>query len=334
MPLETEEASDEAGAELRDRSSDPTKKSRIPSAPAPPEKEGNRRNKGKEKERDRGRVEAAGRRKERAGRRRADGKHHLLLLYDLGILTVAESEIPEEPTKHISTTKTSNTKNSRTQTNGKSALDNPAQAPVNAQRKSARQPARRGKVGNNQYTKEREAASDGRPQPTRESNSRDSEDAMNGGETANHGSSNGSKPSKPRQMNIHRHGINEFRRRAAAILEYISRTQVELAGDSTPPQTNTRFNSKSRRPNPRKLVANGASKLSNEIREEEEAAAAAAAGALAETEDKMVETKKEKEGSKKVEIGTFKAMSSLEMMDVLTREIVLWQKLHGKIGEK
>jgi len=35
-----------------------------------------------------------------------------------------------------------------------------------------------------------------------------------------------------------------------------------------------------------------------------------------------------------VEEAAFKAMNSLQMMDVLTRELVMWQKEHGKWGER
>lgn len=52
-------------------------------------------------------------------------------------------------------------------------------------------------------------------------------------------------------------------------------------------------------------------------------------------EDKEeVRKRRDKEGDCGIEEGSFEGLSSLQMMDVLTRELVLWQKEHGKWGER
>lgn len=108
--------------------------------------------------------------------------------------------------------------------------------------------------------------------------------------------------------------MNDLRKRAAGILEYITRTQVELAGQSIP---SGKEKSGSSTPSSRSRTAgmNGSSKLSTEV--------------LNDLEDvKRLEDRLDADES------TFTELSSVQMMDVLTRELVLWQKDFGKYGEK
>lgn len=108
--------------------------------------------------------------------------------------------------------------------------------------------------------------------------------------------------------------MNEMKRRVAAILEFISRTQLEMAGEQTPPNGGP---------------GAGAAASAN-------ADGAALIRGLAEGLGPMISLNGDIEGDAKASIGNreFVQLSSLEMMDVLTRKLVLWQKEFGKYGEK
>lgn len=118
--------------------------------------------------------------------------------------------------------------------------------------------------------------------------------------------------------------MNEMKRRVAAILEFISRTQLEMAaGEQTP--------------------SNGAGAAAGG------GGTSAYMAGLAEglrpilamnlNRDQAAETEKEI-GSAAAAVAVvggereFVELSSTEMMDVLTRNLVLWQKEYGKYGEK
>jgi hypothetical protein len=112
---------------------------------------------------------------------------------------------------------------------------------------------------------------------------------------------------KVKQLNPNRTSMNELKKRVAGMMEFISRTQVELAGETTPPDGNAQPSSTPNLSRPgimRTASVKGASKLRKEIDGSEE--------------------------DPKVEEGVFQTMSSNEMLDVLTRRLVHWQKDHGK----
>ena len=191
-------------------------------------------------------------------------------------------------------------------------------------RKTGRPSTRRGRIGRNQYTKDRDHQpninGDQDISPLR-SQSREGKDDNNptGINGHNHVTGESGKPSKPRYMNPHRTSMNEMKRRVAAILEFISRTQLEMAGEQTPP-SNGGGSRGSGSSSTSALIAgltdglrptipmNGVNGDGNSV---------------------------ERSGS-----GTgmgekdFAELSSTEMMDVLTRNLVLWQKEYGKYGEK
>ena len=124
-------------------------------------------------------------------------------------------------------------------------------------------------------------------------------------------SSRPSRPSRPRYMHPQRTTMNEMKRRVAAILEFISRTQIEMAGDGTPPSgTDTASATASMLRN----FAEGLPMITVNGGGDKEAGTKSAAPPLGDKE--------------------FAELSSLEMMDVLTRKLVLWQKDFGKWGEK
>jgi len=139
-------------------------------------------------------------------------------------------------------------------------------------------------------------------------------------------------------MNPNRTSMNDLRKRAAGIMEFIARTQVDMAGEQTqpvvpPPPPPSRRGAPARLGLLRVGSDLTASKLSQEID-------------AGEDEGDEAKKKRRKENNKSssnsiiinnnhntaVEEAAFKTMNSLQMMDVLTRELVMWQKEHGKWG--
>lgn len=296
-----------------------------------------------EAQRTREKAEAAGRRKGRADRRRAE-----------------ESEAPSEPpmsrtggamSPPASTTRSVEAR--ATPRSGKNASTNAqasaaATATTTAPRKTTRPQARRGRLGRNQYTRDRDLARDaanGMREPSAaRTESRDGpgkDDARNGlnGES--------SKPSRPRHMNPNRTTMNDMRRRAAAILEFISRVQVEMAtektpaaavGSSAPPKTTTATTKTAAATSGPVGKTDGAVDTGGDVPKitltggeekagpatTEPAAEASGSGSGNQTQTDAAKTEERK----------FTDLSTVEMMDVLTRNIVLWQQEYGKWGDK
>ena len=123
------------------------------------------------------------------------------------------------------------------------------------------------------------------------------------GEHAGHG-----KPSRPKYMHPQRTTMNEMKRRVAAILEFISRTQFEMAS-----------------------MAGEESSAS-----EAKASDSTTVMTLKEIADSLPSIAVNGQGTNDLSNRNkpFAELSSLEMMDVLTRRLVLWQKEFGKWGEK
>lgn len=197
--------------------------------------------------------------------------------------------------------------------------------------------ARRARLGRNQYNRDRDLLADGKTATPRPSHSRDGEDVCSVDMAGLTGQllSNGSKASKPRHMNPNRTTMNDMRKRTAGILEYISRTQVEMAGEKSastsssasvvaastpfapPPAPPIATQTPARPPLGRTVSVNGLSKLSRQLQ--------------GDTGGEVVALEKEKA---KVDESEFRQMSTTQMMDVLTRELVHWQKAFGKWGER
>jgi len=106
--------------------------------------------------------------------------------------------------------------------------------------------------------------------------------------------------------------MNDLRKRAAGILEYVTRTQVELttipAAVKESPETSTSHESIGTAP---------ANAESNGVGKPGQLSKTKHTGTLGGLENM-----------------NFTDMSSREMMDILTRELVLWQKTFGKYGDK
>ncbi|KAG2414426.1 hypothetical protein HFD88_003617 [Aspergillus terreus] len=194
-------------------------------------------------------------------------------------------------------------------------------------RKSGRPPARRGgRVGRNQYTRDRDSHTNG-GEYNMANSPRRGQSHDTGGDSPRIGGPNGAhinggdtgKPSRPRYVN-QRTTMNEMKRRVAGILEFISRMQVEMAvaGESStsPPNGD--------QPNgiPMKVVNELLEINAPSTTSEAESGATATDG---ETGGAVQPPSTEKD---------FKDLSSVEMMDVLTRHLLKWQQEYGKFGER
>lgn len=120
--------------------------------------------------------------------------------------------------------------------------------------------------------------------------------------------------------------MNEMKRRVAAILDFISRMQVEMAvsGESnTPPDGNG--------------TGNGSrASLVKEVQEQLGALLQATNNdsATSTTDSSTVSVTDGEGPSSSAKEKDFKELSSVEMMDVLTRHLLKWQQEYGKYGEK
>ncbi|PYH48720.1 putative transcriptional regulator (Cti6) [Aspergillus saccharolyticus JOP 1030-1] len=184
-----------------------------------------------------------------------------------------------------------------------------------ATRKSGRPPARRGgRVGRNQYTRDRDMNGTDSNFSTRSPRRGQSHDIGSDSPRINgihlHSGESG-KPSRPRYVN-QRTTMNEMKRRVTAILEFISRMQVEMAvaGESTTPP-------------------NGTARINGSLLE------SALALAVGDIDPASATASDSDAGSGPASLEKdFKELSSVEMMDVLTRHLLKWQQEYGRVGER
>ncbi|KAI9822169.1 MAG: hypothetical protein M1826_000523 [Phylliscum demangeonii] len=301
-------------------------------------------------EREKEREEAAGRRKGRAERRRGEDPDPA---DDMGPSRPSTGrDAPELGSQARESTGAAIDAEPEPERETSAPTPAPA-APTNALRKSGRAPARRGRVGRNQYTKDdgagkRDSSARGRSPSHDEGNGNGHGHGHGSGKPpaagsvcsipAAHVNGDSGRPSRPRYMHPQRTTMNEMKRRVAAILEFISRIQVDMAGEKTPPVAGgSAINGGS--------SANGASSTSV-------LAAAAMINSLAAhlptislttTTTTTTTSTAAEDGhhddhalppSAAVVEKDFGDLTSLEMMDVLTRKLVLWQKEYGKWGDK
>lgn len=205
-------------------------------------------------------------------------------------------------------------------------------------KKTGRPPARRGRVGRNQYTKDRDPRPDAANSPLRShSHSGDADKSPrclgngNGNTSVGYNwgpNTENSKPSKPRYMNPNRTTMNDMKRRVSGILEFISRTQVEMAAANgrgeeiaaTNPSScpMTRTHSAATLP----ATIDG-SKTANQI-----------SGSHENSGVRDRDTVSERVPGTGIDVEAFRTLSSVEMMEVLTRGLMRWQGDFGKVGEK
>jgi len=205
---------------------------------------------------------------------------------------------------------------SRTTSNKDPPRPSPA-PPKPSHKKTGRPPARRGRIGRNQYTKDRDppptADPPTSPVPSNANGADEVPPPVNG--TSSHhnpniknGNPKDTEKPRPKHLNPNRTTMNDMKRRVAAILEFISHTQVEMAAHSDTQSSN---------PTP---PDSGASSNGKE--------AEGSGGVMLQ---KLLEGQRILD-----EIGGegFATLSSVEMMEVLTRRLMRWQGEYGKWGEK
>lgn len=113
-------------------------------------------------------------------------------------------------------------------------------------------------------------------------------------------------------MNFNRTSMNDMKRRVAGILEFISHTQVEMAGVG-PPSTTKSSTSTNTPPESNNDGHGHSSKNDTDSGEMVNAALTDLDG---------------------INEQAFAALSSVAMMEVLTRRLMKWQAEYGKWGEK
>ncbi|OAX81681.1 hypothetical protein ACJ72_03976 [Emergomyces africanus] len=227
----------------------------------------------------------------------------------------------EEPSETTSPTKTSSIPPTISQSTPDTPnITNESSNTKPATRKTGRPPARRGRLGRNQYTRDRDSVNgneiSGGINSPRRGQSRDTGtgDSPTGGQLGANGvylnGGESGKPSKPRYMNPQRTTMNEMKRRVAAILEFISQLQFDLASNAEQISGTTDG-----------ALAPGGKESGQIVNGDQTASSDAAEG----IEANGTSQPKEKE---------FKDLTSIEMMDALTRNLVKWQQEFGKYGEK
>ena len=225
------------------------------------------------------------------------------------MLTIIESP---PPTPGISPSKQGE---KPTSTKEKSATSNPPPANrLNAvnHRKTGRPPARRGRLGRNQYTRDLPLEGDGSP-------SRDRSNEVNGTSrsppNANGINGESGRSSKPKYHNPTRTSMNEMKRRVAAILEFINRMQTDKTSQNSSASASEKGSKAAATPN-------GVS-----------SASAASAGPSSAALLQAVEAGLAPSNNGGP-VRNFNEMPSSDMMETLGQELVQWQAFYGKYGEK
>lgn len=264
----------------------------------------------KEREReDTERAEAPNKTKSRGEKRKGDGEHMPLPAARLKmhqLTPLAESDHSPEPPSRAASIK------------GKPPLDdsfapppvpNPPAPKASHHKKTGRPPAKRGRVGRNQYTKDRDPppteALNG-ISPARSQNSQEGGDPQLNGNGQHYESSGVGKPSRPRHMHPVRTTMNDMKKRVAGILEFISHQQVEAAG--VDPASSTKTSTSTNSPPDGGTSAHGldlAKVTSNAMRDLDE-----------------------------LDQEIFSSLNSKEMMLVLERRLMKWQMDYGRYGDK
>ncbi|KAL8792470.1 MAG: hypothetical protein Q9195_004926 [Heterodermia aff. obscurata] len=250
-----------------------------------------------EERREQERAEAAAKRKARSERRRGDD---------------SDPSPEPAPSKNLKPEALASTLATRTPS-----------LPKPSHKKTGRPPTKRGRVGRNQYTRDRDPqlSSLANPDPNTSPAGSNGSNGSNGGTphiNGTHSPSNhahkpgtndigGGTKAKLKHLNPNRTTMNDMKRRVAAILEFISHTQAEMATRNP-----TRASSTITPPDSGGSVKDGA----------------VGGGGMAQ---KLLEGQNLLDG---LEVDAFKDLSSGEMMEVLTKKLMKWQGEYGKWGDK
>ncbi|KND89858.1 putative histone deacetylase complex subunit cti6 [Tolypocladium ophioglossoides CBS 100239] len=239
--------------------------------------------KSEKEEKERQRQEAANKRKGRAERRRAEDSD-LSEEMPLAAAKVVQ-HISDEPPNTVESLATA-------QPPGTPPTSHPTTA--SSHKRGARSNHKKGK-GRNQYTKDRDP--DNEESPAR-SMSRDIQ--KNGDETTSHSKSSASDHkhgSKGKQAMANKMSMLDMKRRVGAIMDFISRTQLDLAAE------------------------NGGSSSGQDTPQKDESAQTNGGSATEKPEGGSANGNTPDASDE----AHFKGLSCMEMMDVLTRDMVKWQ---------
>ncbi|KAK1655900.1 PHD-finger domain-containing protein [Colletotrichum phormii] len=307
-PEKTEAIEDDTDEENNGRNGQPKK----------PRGTRTQREKSDREERDRQRAEAANRRKGRADRRRAEGTTPVNPGKESEAHVGAESDPPEEVSLATARPAVKPTTEPVVPVEAPpSSAPTPDTPPANqvpvgsSHKKTSRNNQKRGK-GRNQYTKDRD---DNEDTPAR-SMSRDigrNHDDHAGAGTSRHSHSDHPKHTRTKANSAHsKVSMNDMKRRVSAFLDFISKTQVELAGEALPGSRSSQNSSQQQ--SPRATAAPDAPKISvngdSAIAKNSPIGTAATDGNGPESKD-------------------FKALNCVEMMDALTRDLLRWQNQYA-----
>ncbi|KAI4094356.1 MAG: hypothetical protein LQ348_000252 [Seirophora lacunosa] len=278
---------------------------------APARNQGNKDLREREEKQQKDRLDAANKRNGRAERRRVD-----------------ESD-PSEKT--ISRT-TSSKGRDQAPVETPPASQTQPRPKASHHKKTGRPPARRGRVGRNQYTRDRERP--GSPKnandATSPANSNSSKEGHQSPRVNGHSHETG-KQSKVRHMNPNRTTMNDMKRRAAGILEFIGRTRVEMAAE-VPLLSALKSASAS--------ASSSSSSSSNALATAKPPVTPPESAQITSSKDSRVWQLGDQQQSKlaafsaELDLDQFKHLDTLEMMEILTGKIVQWQEEYGKYGEK
>ncbi|KAF3354509.1 hypothetical protein VdG1_07588 [Verticillium dahliae VDG1] len=260
---------------------------------------GNPKERTEREERDRQRLESANKRKGRADRRRADGIGAPTLPIEREGHSTAESE-PAEDTAAVPAPARPVVKPNVEPPPPPPVEPTPSAAPTpdptpappaptgSTHKKSSRSHQKRAK-GRNQYTKDRD---DPEASPA------------SGVDSAKHTARS--------KAHVHsKASLPDMKRRVAAFLDFISKTQIEMAGESSSGSGSSQNNSEQH--SPRDTVPSAAETQANGVSESESKVAHHANGDSAAPAGGQ----------------DFKELSCVEMMDVLTRDLVKWQNQYA-----
>ena len=124
------------------------------------------------------------------------------------------------------------------------------------------------------------------------------------------------------KMRNQRSNLNDMRKRVAGMLEFISRVQVDMAQERPSSAASSGLMSTNR--SAMTMIAASFAAVNGDQ----------SGGSSGGDEDPATSKRNHQVLSQVMTEKPFAELSSLEMMDVLTRKLVRWQKTFGKIGDK
>ncbi|KAL8954169.1 MAG: hypothetical protein Q9222_000053 [Ikaeria aurantiellina] len=283
----------------------------------------------REEKREKDRADAAGRRKGRAERRRGD-----------------ESDPSDEP---VSRTTSSKAAEQTHAANPSAPSQNPASVKASHHKKTGRPPARRGRIGRNQHTRDRDHNSrleapkqhnitGDATSPAHSNHSKEGENGSSRSANAAHNNNNLQhhhhhhrnwstelgKPSKPRYMNPNRTTMNEMKRRVAGILEFVSLTRVEMGAAAAEVPASSDIKSSAAQVSVTPPDRNDEQRPENDTTGNRESPIGTTNGEGSEVKralDSVIQD---------LEIDRFRKLGSAEMTEVLMKGLIKWQGEFGK----